>query len=105
MSQRPSCTCFSLFVLYCSFAIIALRNVLIERTNSFLALYDVSIQNFPWLSHNLSSLRHGEVPLWDFTAYAGASHIGEMQTAALYPLELLLLPFGEPIPQYLLDCY
>jgi hypothetical protein len=50
-------------------------------------------QAYSWLRFWVNSIRHGELPLWDPFAFAGHSFIGEMQTAAFYPLHLFLALF------------
>lgn len=53
-------------------------------------------QAYAWLDFWVASIRHGVLPLWDPYTWTGHSFIGEMQTAAFYPLHLLLalVPFN-----------
>jgi hypothetical protein len=50
-------------------------------------------QAYSWFHFWAESVRHGSVPLWDPYAFAGHSFIGEMQTAAFYPLHLVFALF------------
>lgn len=104
LMARSSLYRFGPILLYASFTAFALRRVLVERTESLFAVYDASLQSFAWLSHNVRALQNWELPLWDFSTYSGVTHIGEMQTGALYPMQLMLL-FREPLSQYTADCY
>jgi hypothetical protein len=53
-------------------------------------------QAYSWYHFWIGSLRQGVLPLWDPYMFAGRSFAGEMQTAAFYPLNLLLalVPFN-----------
>jgi hypothetical protein len=53
-------------------------------------------QAYSWLNFWIASIRQGTLPLWGPYTSAGRSFIGEMQTAAFYPLHLILLlvPFN-----------
>jgi len=48
-------------------------------------------QGYSWFQFWINSLRHGQLPLWDPFTFSGHSFIGEMQTSAFSPLNLLLL--------------
>lgn len=50
-------------------------------------------QAYSWFHFWAESVRHGSVPLWDPYAFGGHSFIGEMQTAAFYPLHLVFALF------------
>jgi Bacterial membrane protein YfhO len=50
-------------------------------------------QAYSWLQFWTSTLRYGFLPLWDPYTLAGHPFAGEMQTAAFYPLHLLLALF------------
>ncbi|MGA2433718.1 MAG: YfhO family protein [Bryobacteraceae bacterium] len=50
-------------------------------------------QAYSWFHFWIRSIRHGSLPLWDPYSFAGRSFPGEMQTAAFYPLNFLLLLF------------
>ena len=61
-------------------------------------------QAYSWFHFWAESVRHGSVPLWDPYTFGGRSYIGEMQTAAFYPLHLIFALFpanrsGLPAPQ------
>jgi hypothetical protein len=50
-------------------------------------------QAYSWMNFWITSIRQAALPLWDPYTLSGHSFIGEMQTAAFYPLHLLLLLF------------
>ena len=52
---------------------------------------DLIIQNYPWKRFTLSSLRDGEIPLWNPYLFAGAPFLANGQHSALYPFSLLYL--------------
>ena len=56
-------------------------------------------QSFMWLSKVFAATQGGQIALWDFAIMSGTSFIGELQTAALYPMAwlfgLLVRP-GDP---------
>jgi hypothetical protein len=51
---------------------------------------------YSWYQFCVSSIKHGHLPLWDPYAFSGRSFVGEMQTGAYSPLNLLLalVPFN-----------
>ena len=53
---------------------------------------------YAWTHFWVSSIQHGSLPLWDRYTFSGHTFVGEMQTAAFYPLHLLLalVPLGDP---------
>src|SRR5438552_15173187 len=53
-------------------------------------------QAYAWFHFWVASLRQGVLPIWDPYAFCGRSFPGEIQTAAFYPLHLLLafVPFN-----------
>ena len=52
---------------------------------------DLIIQNYPWKRFTLSSLRGGEIPLWNPYLFAGAPFLANGQHSALYPFSVLYL--------------
>jgi hypothetical protein len=50
-------------------------------------------QAYSWLRFWISTVRHGVLPMWDPYTFSGHSFVGEMQTAAFYPLHLVLALF------------
>ena len=50
-------------------------------------------QAYSWFHFWAESVRRGSLPLWDPYAFGGRSYIGEMQTAAFYPLHLVFALF------------
>jgi Bacterial membrane protein YfhO len=53
-------------------------------------------QGYAWMHFTITSIRHGSLPIWDPYTLSGRSFPGEMQTAAFYPIHLLLalIPFN-----------
>ena len=60
---------------------------------SMLTVGETINQAYSWFHFWAESVRHGSVPLWDPYTFAGHSFIGEMQTAAFYPLHLVFALF------------
>ncbi|MBV8732993.1 MAG: YfhO family protein, partial [Acidobacteriia bacterium] len=67
--------------------------ILLTRQFSLLTEPEGVNQSYAWLRYWVYSIRHGVLPLWDPYVFAGRSFAGEMQTAAFYPLHLLLALF------------
>lgn len=67
--------------------------ILLTRQFSLLTDWEGVTQAYSWLQFWTAGIRHGILPLWDPYTLAGHSFIGEMQTAAFYPLHLLLALF------------
>jgi hypothetical protein len=72
--------------------------ILLTKQFSLLTGQEGVNQAYAWLRFWVSSIRHGVAPLWDPYTFAGHSFAGEMQTAAFYPLHLLLALF--PLNQH-----
>jgi hypothetical protein len=70
--------------------------ILLTHDYSILVGYEGVSQGYAWLQQWIMTIRDGVLPLWDPYALAGHPFAGEMQTAAFYPLHLLLvlLPFN-----------
>ena len=60
-----------------------------EPANALLS--DYVFQMRPWRSLAISSLKDGQIPLWDPYNYAGAPFWANGQSAVLFPLNLLFL--------------
>ena len=60
-----------------------------EPANALLS--DYVFQMRPWRSLAISSLKDGQIPLWDPYNYAGAPFLANGQSAVLFPLNLLFL--------------
>jgi hypothetical protein len=58
--------------------------------HTFMWSGDNPIQSYAWMHKLVAAWRAGEVPLWDFSINSGTSFIGELQTGALYPPNVLL---------------
>ncbi len=67
--------------------------LLLTHDYSILTGYEGLSQGYGWLQFWILSIRDGALPLWDPYALAGHPFAGEMQTAAFYPLHLLLVLF------------
>ena len=69
--------------------------ILLTRQFSLLTQRESVNQGYAWMQFVITSIRHGILPIWDPYTLAGHSFVGEMQTAAFYPLHLLLalVPF------------
>jgi len=52
-------------------------------------------QQYPWRELAVSTMKQGELPLWNPYQFAGTPLLGNLQSAALYPLNILywLMPF------------
>ena len=60
---------------------------------SMLTVGETVNQAYSWFHFWAESVRHGSLPLWDPYTFGGHSFIGEMQTAAFYPLHLVFALF------------
>ncbi len=58
------------------------------------AVSDVYAQYYPWqnLAHEL--LQKGQIPLWNPFSFSGTPLVGNWQSNAFYPLNLMFLPFS-----------
>jgi hypothetical protein len=54
---------------------------------------DVIAQFMPWKMFAREELLAGRIPLWNPYHFSGAPFLANMQSAVLYPIDLLLLPF------------
>src|SRR5262249_30727159 len=72
--------------------------ILLTRQFSLLTGSESVTQAYSWLPFWVGSIRHRVLPLWDPYTFAGHSFSGEMQTAAFYPLHLILALF--PLNQH-----
>src|SRR5690242_10075926 len=67
--------------------------ILLTRQFSLLTESEGVNQAYAWYHFCIACLRQGILPLWDPYMFAGRSFTGEMQTAAFYPLNVLLALF------------
>ncbi len=58
------------------------------------SLSDVFSQLYVWRSHAVDQIRTGIFPLWNPHSYSGMPLLANWQSAVLYPLNLLMLVFG-----------
>ena len=70
--------------------------ILLTRQFSLLTDSEAVNQGYSWLQFAITSIRQGNLPMWDPYTLGGHSFTGEMQTGAFYPFHLLLalLPFN-----------
>src|SRR5450631_1401804 len=67
--------------------------IILSGQFSLLTNFETVTQADSWFHFWVESVRQGTLPLWDPYAFAGRSYPGEMQTAAFYPLHLVLALF------------
>ena len=81
-------------LFWLSLAIVAFYwRIVLTRQFSMLTVGETVNQAYSWFHFWAESVRHGSVPLWDPYTFGGHSFIGEMQTAAFYPLHLVFALF------------
>ena len=70
--------------------------ILLTHDYSIASGYEGLCQSYGWLQFWILAIRNGTMPLWDPYGLAGHPFAGEMQSAAFYPLHLLLalVPFN-----------
>lgn len=51
---------------------------------------DALTEFYPWVALASNALHHGTLPLWNPFAFAGTPFLGAMQTAVLYPINIIL---------------
>jgi hypothetical protein len=70
--------------------------ILLTRQFSLLTDREAVNQGYSWMHFTIASIRQGRLPIWDPYTLSGHSFVGEMQTAAFYPIHLLLalVPFN-----------
>ena len=59
-----------------------------------ISLTDVFSQLYPWRSLAMDLIRHGNLPLWNSFSFSGYPLLANWQSAPFYPLNLLMLIFG-----------
>ena len=50
-------------------------------------------QQIPWRKQVIDALKEKRLPLWDATAFSGTPLLGNIQSGALYPLNVLFFVF------------
>ena len=68
-------------------------NIIFTRQFSMVTATETVNQAYSWFHFWAEGVRHGSIPLWDPYAFGGRSYVGEMQTAAFYPLHLVFALF------------
>jgi hypothetical protein len=87
LMRRATLACLLLFL-----PVTALFYWKILLTNQFSLLTESEgvNQGYSWMQLEITSIRHGSVPVWDPYTLAGHSFVGETQTGAFDPLHLPL---------------
>ena len=67
--------------------------ILLTRQFSLLTDREAVNQGYAWMHFTITSIRNGRLAIWDPYTLSGHSFPGEMQTAAFYPIHLLLALF------------
>ena len=81
-------------LLWLLLAIVAFYwNIVFSGQYSMMTDPETVTQAYTWFHFWADSIRHGSWPLWDPYAFGGRSFVGEMQTAAFYPLHLIFALF------------
>jgi len=77
-------------VLLFLFTVTIFWRVILSSEYSLLTYTDSSFQTYPWSQYLAGVLHQCSFPFWDVYADGGRSFIGETQTGAFYPLNLLM---------------
>ncbi|MCI0628414.1 MAG: YfhO family protein [Acidobacteria bacterium] len=77
-------------VLLFLFTVTIFWKLIFSNEYSMLTYPDSSFQTYPWSQYLAGVLHQCSFPFWDMYADAGRSFIGETQTGAFYPLNLLM---------------
>ncbi len=72
------------------FGIVVFWKLIFNSEYSILTYPDSSFQTYPWSQYLSEMLHRGSFPFWDVYSDFGRSFIGETQTGAFYPLNLLM---------------
>lgn len=104
--KRATATWLSLKPILIDIALVAAVTVLmfgdvfLKRPQEVLSSpnLDLQVHLLPWRHFGFEQLRQGEFPLWNPFTYSGMPYFGEIQSAVLYPFNLLLY-VGLPIHQ------
>jgi hypothetical protein len=80
-------------VLLFVFALAVFWKLVFVSQYSILTYPDSAFQTYPWSQYLAQVIHQGSFPFWDNYADAGRSFIGETQTGAFYPFNLLMAAF------------
>ncbi len=72
------------------FTITVFWKLIFSSEYSLLVYTDSSFQTYPWSQYLSEVLHQGSFPFWDMYADGGRSFLGETQTGAFYPPNLLM---------------
>jgi hypothetical protein len=72
------------------FAVAVFWKLIFNDEYSILTYPDCAFQTYPWAQYIASALHQGSFPFWDHYSDAGRSFIGEAQTGAFYPVNILM---------------
>ena len=75
------------------FSIAIFWKLLLTHEYSILTYPDSAHQTYPWSQFIARTIHQGSFPFWDNYSDAGRSFIGEAQTGAFYPINLLMGSF------------
>ena len=81
--------CTLLFI----FSVAIFWKLLFTHEYSILTYPDSAHQTYPWSQFIAQTIHQGSFPFWDNYSDAGRSFIGEVQTGAFYPMNLLMGSF------------
>ncbi|MEN6606353.1 MAG: hypothetical protein ABFD60_03845, partial [Bryobacteraceae bacterium] len=84
------------FVYLSLIGILLYWKFLLTHQFSLLTGYEQANQAYAWYNYIAHSIKDGVWPIWDQFSHSGRNFAGEMQTAAFYPLNLLIsaIPFN-----------
>lgn len=77
-------------LLFLFVVVVFWRLIFSSSEYSILTYPDSSFQTYPWSQYLSEMLHRGSFPFWDTYSDFGRSFIGETQTGAFYPLNLLM---------------
>ncbi|MFN8008124.1 MAG: hypothetical protein U0V70_14090 [Terriglobia bacterium] len=89
MSKRIYRNSWPYVLLLAFFAIAIFWKLIFTHDYSILTYTDSAFQTYPWSQFIARTLHQGSFPFWDNYSNAGRSFIGEAQTGAFYPLNLV----------------
>ena len=91
--SHPRTSAFSRYkypALLFLFTVTVFWKLIFSSEYSLLVYTDSSFQTYPWSQYLSEVLHQGSFPFWDMYADGGRSFIGETQTGAFYPPNLLM---------------
>lgn len=89
MHSRPF-RVLGLALIFLFLAIGAFWRIIFRGEEYTFYTYDNCVQVYAWYHYLINCFREGVFPLWDAHQYGGHTFIGEMQSGAFYPLNILI---------------